>query len=75
MDENRLRSLRPMLSRDTVSVIRWGVVATLALALVFSTASSASATDVRDILGGNVYALTSDNELLRLRERTRSSCG
>lgn len=70
MDENRLRSLRPTLSRHAIALVRRGVIATLALAIVLSTASSASATSLQDLQGGNVYALTSDNELLRFRERT-----
>ena len=70
MDENKLRSLLATDRRDIVSLVRRGVIATLALAIGLSTASSASATSLQDIQGGNVYALTSSNELLRFRERT-----
>jgi hypothetical protein len=70
MEENWLQPERPAFRRATTLLARRGIIATLALGIALSTVASASAADLKNLQGDNLYALTDANELVRFRERT-----
>jgi hypothetical protein len=70
MDVNRLQRPVTAVLRGRRSLVRRGAIAMLALGVLLSSVPGASATVLQPALSGNVYGLTTSDELVRFRERS-----